>query len=136
MTTSWGELWMGPEDARTVEMVKNVTVRFADGHHPYARWHGGNILTDFAAPDAQLLRVELLSFEYRHTTWPAPEWWSGYPRAQTLYADEIGQVIEPRREQSLATMGEGVPGWVQSLEWAHRPAPEEVPPPRPASARS
>lgn len=137
VTASWGELWMGPEEARTVETVKNVTVRFADGHHPYARWYGGNVLTDWAAPNAQLLRVESLTFQYRHMTWPAPAWWAGYTRAQTLYADESGQVVEPRREQSLATLGgEGVPAWVQSLERAYRPAPEEVPPPPPATARS
>ncbi|UIX34452.1 6-pyruvoyl trahydropterin synthase family protein [Streptomyces sp. GQFP] len=138
VVASWGELWMGPDGARTVETVRNVKVRFVDGHQPYARWHGGNVLTDWAAPDAQLLRVESVSFEYRYTTWPAPVWWSGIAGAETLYANESGQVIEPRRERSLATMGmgEGVPAWVRSLERAHRPAAEEVPPPPPSAARS
>ncbi|MEU6349653.1 6-carboxytetrahydropterin synthase [Streptomyces sp. NPDC047072] len=133
---SWGELWMGPEGARTVETVRNVTVCFADGHHPYVRRYGGNVLSDWAAPDAQLLRVESVSFQYQYTTLPAPAWWSSYTRAQTLDADETGQVIEPRREQSLATMGEGTPEWVKALERAHRPAPDEVPPPPPVTARS
>ncbi|MEU6349666.1 hypothetical protein ABZ896_10100 [Streptomyces sp. NPDC047072] len=132
---SWGELWMGPDGARTVETVRNVTVRFVDGHQPYARWHGGNVLTDWAAPDAQLLRVESVSFEYRYTTWPAPAWWSGYADAVTLHADESGRVIEPRQEGSLSTMGEGIPEWVRTLERACRPAPEEAPPAPPPAAR-
>ncbi|MFI6803818.1 6-carboxytetrahydropterin synthase [Streptomyces luteogriseus] len=135
--SSWGELWMGPEDARTVETVKHVTVRFADGHHPYARWHGGNVLTDAAAPDAQLLRVESISFRYQHSTWPSPEWWASSTHAETVYADETGQVIEPRREQGLDAMGSAsVPAWAKSLERAHRPAPTEVPPPPPSTTRT
>lgn len=126
---SWGELWMGPEEARTVETVKNVRVRFADGHHPYARWHEGNVLTASPAPDAQLLRVESITFRYQHATWSSPEWWASSTHVETVYADETGQVIEPRREQGLAAMGvEGVPAWVQSLERAHRPSSGEIPP--------
>jgi hypothetical protein len=63
---SWEESWSGPEGARTVEMVKHVTVRFADGHHPYTRWRPANILSECTAPDDQLLRVERLTIEYRY----------------------------------------------------------------------
>ncbi|MFE7272547.1 6-carboxytetrahydropterin synthase [Streptomyces sp. NPDC057623] len=140
---SWEEYWFGPDGARTGEMVKHVTVRFTDGHHPYTRWRPANILSECTAPDDQLLRVEQLTIEYRYaaeqtlygTRLPA-EWWAYATHATTVHAGESGQVIEPRREQTLYTLGsENLPAWVASLQRTHLPAPDELAPP-PATARS
>ncbi|MDO0936539.1 hypothetical protein QQY66_34330 [Streptomyces sp. DG2A-72] len=118
-------------------------MRFTIGHHPYTRWRPANILSECTAPDDQLLRVERLTIEYRYaaeqtlygTRLPA-QWWTYAAHAPTVHADESGQVIEPRREQTLYTLGsKDLPAWVASLQRTHLPAPDELPPP-PATARS
>ncbi|MEU6379559.1 6-carboxytetrahydropterin synthase [Streptomyces sp. NPDC046909] len=140
---SWEEFWSGPDGARTVEMVKHVTVHFAEGHQPYTRRRAGNVLSECTAPGDQLLRVERLTIEYRyaaehtfHGTWLPAEWWAYATLATTVHADESGQVIEPHREQTLYTLGsKDLPSWVTSLQRTHLPALDELPPP-PEAARS
>ncbi|MFF4363490.1 6-carboxytetrahydropterin synthase [Streptomyces sp. NPDC001604] len=141
---SWQESWWGPKGARTVEMVKHVTVRFAEGHHPYTRWRLDNVLSESTAPDDQLLYVESLTIEYRYAAertlygsrLPA-EWWACGTDAKTVHAHESGQVIEPRREQNLYTLGSAdIPAWLQSLQQTYLPGPHEVPPAPPSAVHS
>ena len=127
---SWDVLEMGPEDARTAETVKVLMLRFTDDRAPYARWVPGNILTNGHAPDAQLLRVQSLTSVYRYDQ-QFREWWAADIAADTVYADETGQMLEPRLEQHLGAWGESheeTPGWVKSLTKSYRPASDDAPP--------
>jgi 6-pyruvoyl-tetrahydropterin synthase len=142
---SWEESWSGPEGARTMEMVKHVAVRFADGHRPYARWRLDNILSKYTAADDQLLLVDSLTIEYRYaaehtvvtgTRLPA-EWWAYSTHVTAVHAAESGQIIEPHHEQTLYTLGsEDIPAWAQSLQRTYLPAPGETPPQPPSAAHS
>lgn len=122
-------LEMGPADDRTTETVKVLTLRFTDGHTPYTRWVPGNTLTRCYAPDAQLLRVQSLTSVYRYDQ-QSREWWAADITAASVYADETGHMLNPRREQHLSVgeWHEETPAWVQSLTKSYRPASDDAPP--------
>ncbi|MFG3043149.1 hypothetical protein ACGFYZ_40255 [Streptomyces sp. NPDC048330] len=126
-----GEIELGPDGDRTVETIKVATLRFAADRAPYDRRHGGNMLTTAPEAGAQLLRVESMTWEYRYDH-EFGMWWATAIEAETVYAEERGIDVSPRREQTMGCWGENselTPQWVKRLVDEYRPAPEEVPPP-------
>ena len=125
------EIEMGPDGEQTVETVKVVTLRFADGREPYARWNWGNMLSLAAEPTAQLLCVEWVSCQYRYDH-EFRTWWASSFDLHTVHADEDGRKAAPQREQFMSFWGETshqTPQWVKTLVEEYRPAPDDAPPP-------